>query len=384
MSSRLALVRLIARRLRDGGASADISERASVNAERYLDNPLYLYQLASLCRDSGHIELWREAVNVALTLEHLTPQQTYYRGLAKLTLGDWSGWADREARHFRPIQRSKDAATLRWSHQAWDGQENIQDKLLLVYYEQGFGDGIQMLRFLPFALRSAGRVVLMVRSGLASLVERNFGAIVEIALREDELPPFCDRYVWSMSLPSLLGHLPAFAPLSTRCESTQAQVDHLRAKVGLCWAGHPVESRDRSIPIALLAPLFLRNDTEYYSLQVGEREADACLFPTIRQPSPPLQSFYDTAVQIAQLDCVISIDTAVCHLAGAMGVPTFTMLPYASDWRWGLESATPWYPTMRLIRQTSPGDWPSAVRMLMTEIDGLSRERGHARSSGLA
>jgi hypothetical protein len=124
------------------------------------------------------------------------------------------------------------------------------------------------------------------------------------------------------------------------------------------------------MPFSALAPLFRLDDTTWYSLQVGDREADATDCRSIYRPDPPLNTFADTAAVIAQLDYVVTVDTAVAHLAGSLGVPTYLLLPTAATWRWGLANDTAWYPTMRLIRQQKPGDWTGAIHELLERLKG--------------
>jgi hypothetical protein len=348
---------------------SDGLELRAAFVEREPTNPVALYKLASFCRRSGRLDLWRGAVQVALSLNHLTHEQIYYRGKAKLLLDDWSGWADLEARHFHFLdsEHSDYAPALRWRHKAWNGREDIRDKVLLVYLEKGFGDGIQMLRFVPPLIPRARHVILMVRSGLASFVQLNLGNSVTVLPRGKDLPPTFDRYVWSMSLPSFATGLPRFEPLRAPDRAFKCASTSRRQRVGICWAGDPKLGHDevRSMPLAALEPLLTRhNDVEWFSLQVGPREREVCDFPAVERASLAFDSFLDTAAFVLQLDCVVSVDTSVCHLAGSLGIPTLLLLPYASEWRWGLTSTTSWYPSMRLVHQPRPGDWKGAVRVL--------------------
>jgi hypothetical protein len=123
------------------------------------------------------------------------------------------------------------------------------------------------------------------------------------------------------------------------------------------------------MPAACIAPLLARTDIEWHTLQVGERAVEADRYPSLVRPWPPLITFGDTADLIAELDMVVAVDTAVGHLAGCLGAPTYLMLPFCSEYRWGLEDRTPWYPSMQLVRQPAAGDWAGAVVRLQQLLD---------------
>jgi hypothetical protein len=245
---------------------------------------------------------------------------------------------------------------------------------LLIYLERGFGDGLQMLRFVPKLVRLAQSTTLVVRPELITLIAFNLGTDVNLATRED-LPAGFDRYVWSMSLPSLVGGLPKFQPLVAPQPLMPRAAMNSRLRVGISWGGNPRHARDveRSVSLDLLVPLLSREDTQWVSLQVGAKSASAEAYPMLVRPRVPLQSFADTANLIASLDAVVTIDSAVCHLAGSMGVPTCVMLDAAAEFRWALDSSTPWYPTMTLVRQRQQADWAPVVTDVDQWLTSLSR-----------
>jgi hypothetical protein len=216
-------------------------------------------------------------------------------------------------------------------------------------------------------------VVLVVQPALASFVVHNFGQIATVKSGHCDWPPRCDRYVWTMSLPGFAGCLPSYQPLSAPLPLVCSPGRGQRLRVGICWAGNPKYARDkeRSIPLAAFDELLLEHDIEWYSLYVGERTSEAVCYPELRSPNPELLSFAETANLIMGLDCVVTVDTAVGHLAGVLGVPTYLLLPYASSWRWGTEPTSPWYPSTRLMRQPLPDDWTSVVRDLTAELRRL-------------
>jgi len=342
-------------------------------------NPLSHYRRAHEYRERGDHEGWREAIDAALRLPHLTPQQRNCRAWVKLALGDWSGWEDYETRFLAPADPpvpTSLADWIRWTHARWDGVEDLRGQTLLVFPEQGMGDSIQMLRFLPVLASRAAQVIAMVYPRLVPLVQCNFSNCVTVVIHGVDKPIRFDRYVQSMSLPGLLGGLPPFAPLCSpkRRPSLPARTRQLRA--GLCWAGNPKYRADevRSMSAARLKPLLARPEIEWHSLQVGERAVDADAYPSMRRPWPSLTTFGDTADMISELDFVVAVDTAVAHLAGSLGILTYLLLPYYGDDRWGLLDRTPWYPSMRLVKQTVPGDWTGVIDCLQSLLDHISDE----------
>jgi hypothetical protein len=337
-------------------------------------DPLPLYSLARFCRRHGFLSLWRRAVDTALSLPHRSQEQLWSRGDVRLTLGDWLGWSDREVRFFNPTSNyfhSKYARGFIWTKQAWDASEDLSDKTLFVIADGGFGDCIQMLRFLPDLVARAQHVIIAVRAGLESFIRHNFQSPVTVVLRDrDHGLPF-QRYTWAMSLPALQGRLPTFIPMMAPILKSRPRVSSERLRIGLCWAGsscNPTDHR-RSVPISVLEPLLSRDDIQWLSLQVGDRAGDVAPYAHLIEPSSHLHTFADTANVISTLDGVITVDTSVAHLAGSLGIPTFLMLSFVSEFRWGLRASTEWYPTVRLIRQTVPGDWSAVARELMVELD---------------
>jgi len=342
--------------------------------ERSPGNPLPRYFLADELRRHGDLNGWRQVVLSAFDCEHITHEQVYYRARAKVTLGDWSGWSDYDARCFGPFFRSQHtefACEIKWSHKAWNGVEDLSNQTLFVLDEQGYGDTIQMLRYLPVVARMARTVIVGAKPKLVSLIQNNYGDVVKVWLHGVRQPLSFDQYAWSMSLPGLLGDLPPFRPLRAAKKGPPfvPPRDHVRA--GICWAGSPSHPRDseRSMPIGAIAPLLARPDIEWISLQIGVHESESAEYPTLRQPERAPFSFADTAALISELDFVVAVDTAVAHLSGCLGVPTYLLLPIVATWRWGLGDTTPWYPTMRIIRQRYAGDWAAVIDTLGMILD---------------
>jgi len=286
---------------------------------------------------------------------------------------------------------------------AWDGSA-LDGRTILAWAEQGFGDALQFLRFVPDVVRRGGRVVLEVMDGLQGLASRIPG-IAAVVVRGTEPPPF-DTHVALMSLPHVLDLGPstsaARTPYLRACAARGARMrQHLATHghapgrelaVGLAWAGNPAlrNSRERSPGFAVVRPLADMPGVRVFSLQKGAGRADlagADMPPDFIDLDATISDFDDTAALIAHLDVVVTCDTAVAHLAGALGKPTFVLLPHTPDWRYGLEAdSTAWYPSMRLFRQATPGDWAGVLarvtRVLEDAVASLSSQDLAAAHAG--
>jgi hypothetical protein len=335
------------------------------------NDPLPFYHLAEMCRWYGRVDLWRDAVDIALPLAHQTPEQLLERAHAKLLLGDWSGWRDRESRFFLAGSglQSTLPHQLRSIRERWDGSEDIADKSLLVMSDGGFGDCIQMLRYVPSITRAVRTVTLALQPELTGFVRHNFPDTSATAI-PDAVTESYDRYVSALSLPAMVGVLPTFEPMRAPTPTPQAGTAGEPSLIGLCWAGSPLTHMELRQPLSLEAfrPLLTRSDVKWYSLQTGPRAAELASYRSVALPSTPLTTFAETADLIAGLDAVVTVDTSVAHLAGSLGVQTWLLLHVVADPRWGLEETTPWYPSMRLIRQRMPGDWNSVTDELAQHV----------------
>ena len=297
-----------------------------------------------------------------------------------------SGWEAYESRLSMPelADRFRGVSSPRWDGRRVDGQR------LLILDEQGLGDTIQFLRFAPRAAeRSAGRVTLRVSPTLRRLVP--FWPGVEMV---DDSRAYPDHDAWSplLSLPRAMGveinDLTAPTPYLTLpaglAETWSQRIGTGGFKVGLVWAGSPGHRRDRerSIPPAMLEPLFRIPGLRLFSLQKvhapGALETLGSFGPIV-DLSADLADLAETGAAARAMDCVISVDTSVAHLAGALGVAVCTLVAYSPDWRWMLERTdSPWYPTMTLIRQSTPGDWQSAVARVASILAERAQAIGRA------
>ena len=288
------------------------------------------------------------------------------RGLIRLLRGDYAkGLADYEWRWKR---RGMVRPCL--AIPAWTG-EDPAGKRLLVWAEQGHGDTIHFIRFIPRLTARGAEVVLAAPRRLVPLLA-SFAGVETVVPIEDPLPA-ADLQAPLMSLPHLLGlGATAAAPLAPYLAPPRRSAPIAgdgRPLVGLVWAGSPVNlsNATRSLALERLGPLLALDGLRFVSLQFGVSAADvaAAGLEGRLETREDLGDFADTAAVVAGLDLVVTVDTALAHLAGAMGKEAWVMLSHVPDWRWGMTGeTTPWYPSLRLFRQESPGDWDGVVRRI--------------------
>lgn len=337
-------------------------------------NPRAWSNLGNLLHDRLLLAEARMAHENALVHGGADPEFHWNYAMTLLLSGDYrKGFAEFEWRRRKP-----DLPERAFAGPAWDGTDPTGKRILL-YTEQGSSNAIQFARYATVVAAAGANVVLGCPENLAALFATLEGP-EKIVTNWRNAEPY-DCHASLMSLPSLMGTAPETIPAATpylRAPDDAAIVlpDAGGAKrIGIVWAGNPSHANDRkrSLPLAALEPLFDADGVNWFSLQVGSRAADVgdCGAP-IHDLSLDLHSFADTAAAIAQLDLVISVDTAAAHLAGALGRPVWLMLPHAADWRWFTRRAdSPWYPSMRLFRQPAPGDWDSVVAAIKESLPEL-------------
>jgi len=297
----------------------------------------------------------------------------YNRALTLLTLGRAGAWAEHEHRWSAPGFTSPSRG---FAAPLWDGSA-MPGATLLLHAEQGIGDTIQFARFVdPARERFVGRVVLEVQPPLVALLAPNLPGI-EVQAQGGGLPPF-DRHAPLLSLPAILGaevgRQPPYLCVPTeRGASVSGELGPRRGlRVGFVWAGNPAHGNDRNRSIAFgqMLPLLTLPGVEPVSLQKGERSEDPARHgATMFDAGRLFRDLADTAALLDALDLLVTVDTAVGHLAGALGISTRMLIPFRPDWRWGVQgTATPWYPSLRLLRQDRPGDWSGPIRMVETEL----------------
>jgi tetratricopeptide (TPR) repeat protein len=307
----------------------------------------------------------------------------FVEGVARLTLGDFSaGWRGYEARALVGEVARKDRG---FGAPLWLGEQSLAGKTILLHAEQGFGDTIQFVRYAPLIAKRGARIVLEVQRELTRLLSCLPG-IPTLLARNAPLPHF-DFHCPLLSLPlacaTELATIPAEIPYLAATEADVAlwreRLPAPQPRIGLAWSGTRTHDNDlnRSLRLQMLAPLLDLPAVSFVSLQHEVREEDAAFLEgraEVVRIAPSFRDFADTAAVIASLDAVVSVDTAIAHLAGAMGTPLFLLLPFAADFRWLRERrVSPWYPTARLYRQPAFGDWASAIDELRADLAEFSR-----------
>ncbi len=300
----------------------------------------------------------------------------YEQSFVDLLFGDLlQGWERFEARLAVP-DGLRPRRTFR--EPAWRG-EAFAGKTLLLWAEQGLGDTLMCLRYLPMVKALGGRILLEAQDAVLSVAGTCQG--LDGLVPEGELRPPFDLQASILSLPRIFRTELSTIPDTVPYVRVPADVSHRRelqellapardrTRIGLVWAGNPAHARDheRSIPPLDLAPLAALPGVAWFSLQVGAQELPP--LPDLVSLAPFLGDFADTAYALSELDLLISVDTSVTHLAGAMGVPTLLLLTHQPDYRWMLDrDDSPWYPTLRLYRQPRYGDWEAVLHQMVADL----------------
>jgi len=336
------------------------------------------YNLGLVLRDLGQTDAALSCFDRALELDETHVDCQWDRALTLLEMGDLkAGFEAYECRWKldRSPPRTFDVPML-------DGSD-LKGKTVLVHHEQGFGDMIQFARYLPMIKERGGQVVVETQPELA----RVFGTVKGVAkiYNRDQTPPKHDFYIPMMSLPYVFGteidSIPADVPFISAPDATAVQLPPSLGKikrVGIAWAGRPTHrnDRNRSAGFKHFIEILGLPGMSVFSLQKGPASRDIAELgceALVTNLAGRVNDFADTAAVLSQLDLVITVDTALAHMAGAMGVKTWVAVPFAPDWRWmrGTDT-TPWYPSMRLFRQKRHGAWEAVFadirRALRDEI----------------
>ncbi len=317
-----------------------------------------------------------ECYDTALKRDPDCAEAHWNRSLLHLKLGNYEeGWKEFE---WRWKKRGYTTAARDFGVPGWDG-EPLEGGTILVHAEQAFGDTIQFSRYLPLVAERCNRLILEVPLPLCELL-RSVPGVSDVFPAGSPLSP-CDRHVPLMSLPALFAtnvdtiprEVPYLGAPTERKKRWQQLIEpYSTFRVGVVWAGRKQPDPLRSCRLSDLAPLTHIPETTFFSLQLDEAASQITSPPlgmTIVDLTSHIHDFADTAALIEHLDLVITIDTSTAHLAGALGKPTYVLLPYIADWRWMLgRSDSPWYPTLRLFRQSSRGDWHGPIREIAATL----------------
>lgn len=372
-----------------GGALSEVGDAHGALAAQHraleLDpnNPRAIAGLAlvykMMRRRDEALELYRRAIALAPNYA-----ETHFRyGQALLTVGQYQeGFRELDWRRYETIPRKTQE---RYGDTTWAGQ-SLEDKTIALYWEQSVADTIQFVRYAKLLKERGARVVVDCQPSLQRLLAGQ--PYVDAIISQDNAS---ERQTWDYAAPLLsLPHL-----LGTTLDSVPAEIPYLAAplgashpavasapglKVGLVWAGSPTfrGDRKRSIDLSVFEPFGSVEGVSWFSLQVGPASAQLQHYgrPALTDLSPSLGDWADTAQIIAQLDLVISVDTAVAHLAAAMGKPCWILVSENADWRWLLSREdSPWYPGVRLFRQEQADAWEPVVARAATQLGELVRSR---------
>lgn len=348
------------------------------------DDPLTWTSLGLVLAELGRTDDAVACHSEAIRLRPDYAEAHRNRSFVLLLQGDYQqGWDDYAWRW-----RCADFSCMQFSQPHWDGSP-VTEGTILLYSEQGYGDTFQFIRYAPLVKERVGRVVLATRRELIPLLVRCAG-VDELVPLDSELPPF-DVHCPLMSLPQVFGTtvetIPADAPyLHADPQRVEMWRDRLDAwpgfRIGVCWQGSAGNQyyRQHGIPMECFAPLAGVRNVHWISLQhgVGGEQLVEAPLPLV-DLSVNLDvdggAFEDTAAVICSLDLVISFDTSIAHLAGALGKPVWIALPAVPDWRWLLDrDDSPWYSTARLFRQTETGNWESPIAKMAQTLEPIAAQ----------
>lgn len=349
--------------------------------------------LAALNRHADAVVQYEHALQIDPTY----PDAAWNRSLSLLSLGRFrDGFHAYESRWTRPTA----VAMPDHNRPLWLGHENVAGRTLLIQHEQGYGDAIQMLRYVPELVRRGARCIIQTPPALEAVVRRSFPDAHVVPL--GVCPADVDVRIPLMSLPLAMrtfdeSDIPATVPYLTADRARAAQwarrlsagvtprdagnLGGTRVRtVGLVWRGlgTHLNDRNRSLALDTLIPLLDRSDVQFVTLQkqlTSSESRQLARYDNVLALDVELGSFDDTAAVMTALDLVISVDSAPAHLAGALARPTWVLLPFSADWRWQVARGdSPWYHTVRLFRQISAGDWAAVVGQVVSALDGRASD----------
>ncbi|MBT22208.1 hypothetical protein CMK17_20040 [Candidatus Poribacteria bacterium] len=326
------------------------------------------FNLGNSLREQGKLKESTQALQKAVQIQPDYADAHFNLAMLLLLQGQFvEGWEKYEWRWDSSLKSQK----RNFKRPLWDGT-SLSSKSILIYAEQGFGDSIQFVRYIDL-FPDTTTIIVACQPELKSLLKR-IGRIDTLVTKGEDIPKF-DFHAPIVSLPHIFGTvletIPAKIPYlypDKNSDFAFLSNDERDLKVGIAWAGSPthINDRNRSISLNNFKCLLDIKGCEFFSLQVGEHHRDIkrCGYSRIiKDLGKQFTNFHHTASAILQLDLVISVDTAVAHLAGALGKPVWTLLPFIPDWRWMLNrSDSPWYPSMTLFRQRKRGDWHSVFQ----------------------
>ena len=343
-------------------------------------NVAALINSAEIMKDFGEWDTVRDTYDAALALRPDSATVRYARALHLLMLGRWrDGWREHEQRWLVP---DLPLSTARLTTPVWDGSP-LNGRRILLDGEQGLGDQVMFARFASQVAARGGDVTLRCSAPLMQL----FAALpgVSAVVSDTATVPAHDVQASLMSLPQLLGvdgpdqlqGTPYLRPVGDCPPALVAKRPEAPTRVGLVWSGNPQHRNDarRSIAPRLLAPLLHMPNVQFVALQRHDVRTPLPepLLGAVHDLGGALHTLNDTAHALQQLDLLITVDTSVAHLAGALGVPTLLLIPFVPDWRWMTDRTdTPWYRSVTLVRQQSLFEWAPVISQVRSHLDSLT------------
>ncbi len=358
------------------------------------NDPQGYHNLALVQADMGNLDSAQENYLRAIRIAPGYAEAHNSLGLLLLLRQSFDrGWQECQWRLKRP-----DCGLPAFSKPPWDGSP-IEGKTILVHHEQGIGDTIMFMRYVPALLAyGARKVLLKVQTPLLSLLESTDAQIEVIDESVVEGALQYDLYVALLTLPCILKADLSNVPYADKYLQADVakvnyykdrfidDIDSVGLRVGIVWQGNPLhrKDRERSVPLSYFLPLTMIKGVRLYSLQKGHGLQQLQSLPDgveITDLGSHFNDFSDTAAAMDNLDIVITVDTATAHLSGALGLPTWVILPFVADWRWFLGGETsPWYHSARLFRQPAPGRWDDVFTRICKELEttvNIVREEAH-------
>jgi len=338
-----------------------------------------LYNLGNSLQEDGQIKKALHLYNKIIELNPNHHSARWNKSLALLLQGDFkNGWKEYECRTTIKKQILCNGKKL----QEWRGEKSIRNKKIIISSEQGLGDSIQFFRYLPKIIEMQGTPIFRVQSPLKELFQ-DFDTKIKV-IDEKESIPNADFHCPLMSLPyafrTTLDTIPNNTPYLRADKKLKFFFENAikekgKIKIGIAWSGaaNHKNDRNRSLALSQLFPVINNNRFEFHSLQKEYRGGDQIIIEDndrLMDHSKTLKSFSDTAALIECMDLVISVDTSVAHLSGALGKRTWILLPFMPDFRWLLERKdSPWYPTVDLFRQEKIGKWDEVIQQINIALD---------------
>jgi hypothetical protein len=332
-----------------------------------------------------HMEEALASYDKALALEPEHVEANFNAAVTRLCIGDFeAGWKQYEYRW-----KKKGIAWQPWEFKqpVWRGEEDLEGKTILLLAEQGLGDTLNFVRYAPLVAARGAKVILGVQKPLKEIVCTVPG--ISAVLTDGEPLPDFDLHCPLLGLPiafktdlaTIPANIPYLSPYQERLDKWRDRLpQNGRMRVGIVWSGNSSHLNDhhRSIPLERFAALLSVPGIDFVSVQkdVSSAQADILDKHGVLELGRQFEDFADTAAVVAMLDLLITVDTSVAHVAGGMGKAVALLLPFAPDWRWLLHRTdTPWYPSMRLFRQTAIADWDPPLDQLRQELTDAAQRR---------